>query len=78
MSKFNGIIILVILVCIRQYFPDTSLIKEKLIDEFYLFINPVAIGNGMTIFKDLNEIQKYTLIESKAFECGKVLLRYEA
>jgi dihydrofolate reductase len=78
MSKFNGIIILVILVCIRQYFPDTSLIKEKLIDEFYLFINPVAIGNGMTIFKDLNEIQKYTLIESKTFECGKVLLRYEA
>jgi dihydrofolate reductase len=57
---------------------DSSLIKEKLIDEFYLFINPVAIGNGMTIFKDLKEIQKYTLIESKAFECGKVLLRYEA
>jgi dihydrofolate reductase len=57
---------------------DSSLIKEKLIDEFYLFINPVAIGNGMTIFKDLNEIQKYTLIESKAFECGIVLLRDEA
>ena len=56
---------------------DSSLIKEKLIDEFYLFINPVAIGNGMTIFKDLNEIQKYNLIESKVFECGKVLLRYE-
>jgi dihydrofolate reductase len=55
---------------------DSSLIKEKLIDEFYLFINPVAIGNGMTIFKELNEIQKYTLIESKAFESGKVLLRY--
>jgi dihydrofolate reductase len=54
------------------------LIKENLIDEFYLFINPVAIGNGMTIFKDLNEIRKYTLIESKAFESGKVLLRYEA
>jgi dihydrofolate reductase len=57
---------------------DSSLIKEKLIDDFYLFINPVAIGNGMTIFKDLNEIQKYTLIESKEFECGIVLLRYEA
>ena len=56
---------------------DSSLIKEKLIDELYLFINPVAIGNGMTIFKDLNEIQKYTLIESKAFESGKILLRYE-
>jgi dihydrofolate reductase len=57
---------------------DTSLIKEKLIDEFYLFINPVAIGNGMTIFKDLDKIQKYILIESNAFKCGKVLLRYEA
>jgi dihydrofolate reductase len=57
---------------------DSSLIKEKLVDEFYLFVNPVAIGNGMTIFKDLNEIQKYTLIESKAFESSVVLLRYEA
>jgi len=32
---------------------DSSLIKENLIDEYYLFINPVAIGNGKTIFKDL-------------------------
>jgi dihydrofolate reductase len=56
---------------------DSSLIKEKLIDEFYFFINPVAIGNGMSIFKDLNEIQKYTLVESKAFESGEVLLHYE-
>ena len=57
---------------------DSSLIKEKLIDEYYLFINPVAIGNGMTIFKDLNEIQKFTLIESKAFENGNIMLHYEA
>src|SRR5919202_4770257 len=57
---------------------DSSLIKEKLIDEYYLFINPVAIGNGMTIFKDSNVIQKFTLIESKAFENGNVMLHYEA
>lgn len=25
----------------------TSLLKEKLIDELHLFINPVAIGKGM-------------------------------
>jgi len=56
---------------------DSSLIKEKLIDEFYLFVNPVAIGNGKTIFKDLKEIQKLTLIESKVFDCGLVLLHYE-
>ena len=57
---------------------DSSLIKLGLIDEFLLFINPVAIGNGMTIFKDLNEIQKFNMVKSIAFDCGIVLLHYEA
>jgi dihydrofolate reductase len=56
---------------------DSSLIKEKLIDEFYLFINPFLMGTGKTIFKDLREIQKLTLLESIAFESGVVLLHYE-
>ncbi|MDN5847373.1 MAG: dihydrofolate reductase family protein [Candidatus Nitrosocosmicus sp.] len=56
---------------------DSSLIKEKLIDEFYLFVNPIAIGNGKPIFKDLEEIQRFTLIESIRFDCGLVLLHYE-
>ena len=56
---------------------DSSLIKLGLIDEFLLFINPVAIGNGMTIFKDLNEIQKFNLVKSIAFDSGEVLLHYE-
>jgi len=56
---------------------DSALIKEKLIDEFYLFVNPIVIGNGKTIFKDIKEIQKLTLIESKVFDCGLVLLHYE-
>jgi dihydrofolate reductase len=57
---------------------DSSLIKLGLIDEFLLFINPVAIGNGMTIFKDLNEIQKFNMVESIPFDSGEVLLHYEA
>jgi dihydrofolate reductase len=57
---------------------DSSLIKLGLIDEFLLFINPVAIGNGKTIFKDLNAIQKFNLIKTIAFDSGKVLLHYEA
>ena len=57
---------------------DSSLIKLGLIDEFLLFINPVAIGNGMTIFKDLNEIQKFNMVKSIAFDSGVVLLHYEA
>jgi len=56
---------------------DSSLIKLGLIDEFLLFINPVAIGNGMTIFRDLNEIQKFNLVKTIAFDSGEVLLHYE-
>ena len=56
---------------------DSSLIRAGLIDEFHLFINPVAIGKGMTIFKDLNEIQKFNLVKSVAFDCGIVELHYE-
>jgi len=56
---------------------DSSLIRTGLIDEFHLFINPVAIGNGMTIFKDLTKAQKFKLVRSMAFDCGIVLLHYE-
>jgi dihydrofolate reductase len=40
------------------------LIKAGLIDEFHLFFNPVAIGSGIAIFKDIRELQKFTLIKS--------------
>ena len=56
---------------------DSSLIKAGLIDEFHLFVNPAAIGNGLTIFKDLNEVQKFSLVKSIAFDCGIVLLHCE-
>ncbi len=55
---------------------DSSLIKEKLIDEFYLFVNPIVLGNGKTIFRDSKGIQKLALIESKVFDCGLILLHY--
>ena len=56
---------------------DSSLIKAGLIEEFHLFINPAAIGNGMSIFKELNTLQKFTLVKSIAFDCGIVMLHYE-
>jgi len=40
----------------------SALIKAGLIDEFHLFINPVAIGNGMTIFKDVPQKQHLALV----------------
>lgn len=55
----------------------SALIQHQLIDEFHLFINPVAIGNGMPIFKELNSKQDFVLVKSTSFECGVVVLNYE-
>ncbi|MDX2212268.1 MAG: dihydrofolate reductase family protein [Oculatellaceae cyanobacterium bins.114] len=55
----------------------SALIQHKLIDEFHLFINPVAIGSGMTIFRELERKQDLTLIKATSFECGVVVLNYE-
>ncbi len=54
----------------------SSLIKEGLIDEYYLFVNPVAIGEGMAIFGGLDAKQNLTLVESVAFDCGIMVLHY--
>ena len=58
---------------------DSSLIREKkLIDEFYLFVNPIVMGSGKTIFRDLKVTDlKLTLIDSKVFDCGLFLLHCE-
>jgi dihydrofolate reductase len=55
----------------------SALIKHGLIDQFHLFINPTAIGNGMTIFKELDSKQNLTLVKSTSFDCGIVVLHYE-
>lgn len=54
----------------------SALIKQGLIDEFHLFINPIAIGNGMTIFKELDNNLNLTLMKSTSYDCGIVVLNY--
>ena len=39
----------------------STLIRHRLIDEFHLLINPVAIGSGLSIFKELDSKQNLTL-----------------
>lgn len=54
----------------------SALIKHELIDEFHLFINPIAIGSGMPIFNALNAYKKLTLDSTTAFSCGIVVNKY--
>jgi dihydrofolate reductase len=51
----------------------SSLISLDLVDEYYLIVNPVAIGSGMPIFKDQKVL---TLESSTAYKNGKVLNKY--
>ena len=55
----------------------SELVKNKLIDEFYLFVNPAIIGSGLSIFKEIESTQNLTLIDSKKFICGIVVLKYK-
>ena len=54
----------------------SALIKERLIDELHLFVNPVAIGKGESIFNGLEEFQNLELRESTQYKSGIVLLIY--
>ena len=54
----------------------SALIKAGLIDEYHLFINPVALGSGMAIFQDLDQRQNLTLVKSQLFDCGITVLHY--
>jgi dihydrofolate reductase len=52
----------------------TSLVGENLIDDYFLFVNPTAIGKGMTIFADGRGLK---LIDSTAYACGIVINHYQ-
>jgi dihydrofolate reductase len=54
-----------------------SLLKEGLIDEFWLFVNPIILGQGMPLFKDITGTTTLKLAASKTFACGVIALHYE-
>ncbi|MBA1143414.1 dihydrofolate reductase family protein [Mesorhizobium neociceri] len=53
----------------------SALIAAGLIDEFQLFINPAALGDGERIF-DRGGFRQLRLVGSKAYACGMVVNRY--
>ena len=54
-----------------------ALLNEGLIDEFWLFVNPIILGKGMPLFKDVAETIKLKLAESNTFANGVIALHYE-
>ncbi len=54
-----------------------DLITAGLLDDLYLFVNPVAIGNGMPVFPDTGAKQPLRLVEARSFDCGITALHYQ-
>jgi len=55
----------------------SNLVKENLIDEYHLFINPSAIGEGLSIFNSVNQRKNLNLEKVTAFNCGIVVIMYK-
>jgi dihydrofolate reductase len=56
----------------------SSLIANDLLDDLYLFVNPVAIGVGRPVFGDLETHRRFRLAGARPFDCGIVALHYQA
>lgn len=54
-----------------------SLLAEDLIDGYWFFVNPILLGKGIPLFKNITDITKLKLISTKVFASGVVSLSYE-
>lgn len=62
------------------YVGSPSLIVEaaklNLIDEYQLNIQPIILGRGLTLFKDMSDRIDLKLVKTKTFGCGAVIHYY--
>lgn len=54
-----------------------QLARDRLIDEFHVVLNPVALGKGRTLFEGIRGRIRLKLTKTRTFASGKVFLSYE-
>jgi dihydrofolate reductase len=54
----------------------STLLNHDLIDEYWFNINPIVLGKGIPLFKDINNIHKLQLLDSKTYKNGVIKLHY--
>jgi dihydrofolate reductase len=54
-----------------------SLLAENLIDECWLFVNPVLLGEGISVFEGIKARQSLKLLNGHTFSSGVVCLGHE-
>lgn len=53
-----------------------ALLRENLVDELWLFVNPVLLSRGIPMFPNLEDRAPLTLLECTPFDSGVVCLHY--
>lgn len=53
-----------------------SLMQLNLIDGYWLFVNPIILGEGIPLFKNIQEKIKLNLLTTHRFTCGVTELNY--
>jgi dihydrofolate reductase len=54
-----------------------TLVKLNLVDEYQLCVHPVIAGSGLPLFKDIHNRTMLTLVKTKTFSGGAIILYYE-
>jgi dihydrofolate reductase len=54
-----------------------ALTQLDLIDEYQLGVQPIILGNGLPLFKNVNDRINLNLLRTKTFGCGALALYYE-
>lgn len=54
-----------------------AITQLDLIDEYQLSVQPIILGDGLPLFKNINDRINLKLLKTKTFGCGAVTLYYE-
>lgn len=54
-----------------------TFMQHNLIDEYWINVNPVLLGSGIPLFKNIHDRVNLYLIEAKKFDTGVIGLKYE-
>ena len=54
----------------------SSLMNLGLVDELRLLVNPLILGGGKALFKDVEDRHALKLVQAKPFKSGRVSLTY--
>lgn len=53
-----------------------ALMAEGLVDGYWLFVNPILLGQGIPVFKNIQDKTTLTLVESHIFSSGVIAVHY--